>query len=70
MCLGLAQGCRKQEIKAGDKLTLHYYGKQYPYEAKETPNGIVLVHDSTTPLGPPLGALPVEDMGEYDFRGI
>lgn len=64
MCLGLAKGCRIQD---GDRYELDYLGQKFHYVAKATPNGIVLVHDSKTPLGYPLGALPVARMHDYKF---
>lgn len=67
MCLGKAQGVR---VKDGDRYELNYLGQKIPYAAKETPNGIVLVHDSDTPLGPPVGAIPLSDIGDYKFERI
>lgn len=65
MCLGKAQGIR---VKDGDRYELDYLGQRFPYVAKETPNGIVLVHDSQTPLGYPLGAIPLSNIGNYKFE--
>ncbi len=67
MCLGKAQGIR---VKDGDRYELDYQGQKFPYVAKETPNGIVLVHDSDTPLGYPLGAIPLSDIGGYKFERL
>lgn len=67
MCLGLATGFR---LKDGDKYILHYYGNDYNYVLKETPGGFVLVHDSTKPFGPPLGALPYKFKDDYNFERI
>ncbi len=67
MCLGKAQGIRVQD---GDRYELNYLGQKFPYVAKETPNGIVLVHDSDTPLGYPLGAILLSDIGDYKFKRV
>ena len=67
MCLGMAQGIR---VKDGDRYELSYLGKKYPYVAKETPNGIVLVHDSDAPLGPPVGAISLSNIGDYKFERV
>lgn len=67
MCLGKAQGIR---VKDGDRYELDYLGKRFPYVAKETPNGIVLVHDSNTPLGYPLGAIHISEMWKYNFERV
>lgn len=32
-----------EKIQDGDLFTLTYEGKSYPFEAKDTPNGVVLV---------------------------
>lgn len=63
MCLGKVQGIRVQD---GDRYELNYLGQRFPYVANETPNGIVLVHDSDTPLG----AIPLSDIGDYKFERI
>lgn len=65
MCLGLAKGCRIQD---GDRYILKYCGREHEYIAKETPNGIVLVHNSSTPLGTPMDAIPFSRINDYDFR--
>lgn len=65
MCLGLASGYR---IKDGDRYVLHYLGRDFPYVAKDTPNGMFLVHDSQTPLGTPLTAISINNINEFDFR--
>ncbi len=67
MCLGIAQGVK---VKDGDRYELDYLGQRFPYVAKETPNGIVLVHDSKTPLGYSLGAIPFSDIGDYKFKRV
>lgn len=67
MCLGKTQGIR---VKDGDRYELDYLGQKFPYVAKDTPNGIVLVHDSDTPLGYPLGAIPLSDIGDYKFERV
>ena len=67
MCLGKAQGIR---VKDGDRYELDYLGQKFPYVAKETPNGIVLVHDSDTPLGYPLGAILLSGIGDYKFKRV
>lgn len=67
MCLGIAQGIK---VKDGDRYELDYLGQRFPYAAKETPNGIVLVHDSDTLLGYPLGAIPLSDIGDYKFEKV
>lgn len=67
MCLGKAQGIR---VKDGDRYELDYLGQKFPYAAKETPNGIVLVHDSDTPLGYPLGAILLLDIESYNFERV
>lgn len=67
MCLGMAQGVK---VKDGDRYELDYLGQKFPYVAKETPNGIVLVHDSKTPLGYPPGAIPLSDIGDYKFKRL
>lgn len=65
MCLGLASGYR---IKDGDRYVLHYLGRDFPYVAKKTSNGMFLVHDSKTPLGPPLTAISIHNLWKFDFR--
>lgn len=60
MCLGKAQGIR---VKDGDRYELDYLGKKFPYV-------VVLVHDSDTPFGYPLGAIPLSDIGDYKFKRI
>lgn len=67
MCLGKAQGIR---VKDGDRYEFDYLGQKFPYVAKDTPNGIVLVHDSDTPLGVPLGAIPLSDIESYKFERV
>ncbi len=67
MCLGKAQGVK---VKDGDRYELDYLGQIFPYVAKETLNGIVLVHDSDTPLGYPLEAIPLSDIGDYKFERV
>lgn len=67
MCIGLASGYRMQD---GDKYELKLYGKRYPYVIKKTPNGFVAVHNSKTPLGPPLAAMPVAEMSKCDFERV
>lgn len=63
MCLGQTT----VKINDGDRYELDFLGQKFSYVAKATPNGIVLVHDSKTPLGYPLGALPVAKMHNYKF---
>lgn len=67
MCIGQAMGVH---LADGDRYILHYEGQKYPFVLKQTPNGFVLVHDSSTPFGPPLGALPFSEKGKYDFERI
>jgi len=55
MCLGLAMGFIKEKgnkIRDGDRFYLNYQNGVYSYEAKTTPNGIVLVPlESDAPIG-------------------
>lgn len=67
MCLGMAAGIRPCD---GDRYILHYYGKDYDYILKNTPGGFVLVNDSDVPLGYPLGAVPFNDKGKYNFERV
>lgn len=67
MCIGLASGYKIQD---GDKFILNYLGRKFNYIAKQTPKGIVLVHDSITPLGYPLGALSISQMQNYKFKRV
>lgn len=67
MCLGKSMGVH---LADGDRYILHFYGKEYPYVLKDTPSGFVLVHDSPTPFGPPLGALPFKDKEKYNFERV
>lgn len=67
MCLGIAQGIK---VKDGDRYELDYLGQRFPYVTKDTPNGIVLVHDSDTPLDVPLGAILLSEIGGYKFERV
>lgn len=57
-------------IKEGDRFTLKYCGREYPYVVKNV-NGIgYLIHDSETPLGVPLNAIAVDHMKDFDFTKV
>lgn len=57
------------KIKEGDTFTLQYLGQDFPYKAKNIEDvGLMLVHQSETPLGYPMGAIPIENMHNYNFR--
>lgn len=64
MCLGKAMGVH---LKDGDRYILHFYGKEYPYVLKDTPNGFVLVPSSKSA---PIGALPFSDKEKYNFERV
>lgn len=69
MCLGLANGYIEEkgnEIRDGDKFKLVISGA-YLYQAKSTPNGIVLVPLSKAA---PIGAVHESEMRKYDFRRL
>lgn len=51
----------------GDKIFLNYQGKLRPYIIANVNDHLVAMHDSDTPLGPPLNAIPIENLNEYDF---
>lgn len=69
MCLGLANGYIEEkgnEIRDGDKFKLVISGA-YLYEAKSTPNGIVLVPLSKAA---PIGAVHESEIKKYDFKKL
>ena len=69
MCLGLANGYIEEkgnEIRDGDKFKLVISGA-YLYQAKSTPNGIVLVPLSKVA---PMGAVHESEMRKYDFKKL
>lgn len=69
MCLGLANGYIEEkgnEIRDGDKFKLVISGA-YLYQAKSTPNGIVLVPLSKVA---PIGAVHESEMRKYDFKKL
>ena len=65
MCLGLAMGFIKEKgnkIRDGDEFKLVTKSGAYLYEAKPTPNGIVLVPLSEAT---PIGAVHESEMRKY-----
>lgn len=69
MCLGLANGYIEEkgnEIRDGDKFKLVISGA-YLYQAKSTPNGIVLVPLSKAA---PIGAVHESEIKKYDFKKL
>lgn len=60
------------QFNIGDRYELKYLGNQYPYVVKRINNRLYLTHDSQTPLGEPLTAIPVEEFDvykkEYGFK--
>ena len=70
MCLGMANGYIKEkgnEIRDGDEFKLHTKSGVYLFQAKSTPNGIVLVPLSEAT---PIGAVHESNIGKYDFEKI
>lgn len=70
MCLGLAIGFIKEKgnkIRDGDEFKLVTKSGAYLYEAKPTPNGIVLVPLSEAT---PIGAVHESEMRKYDFKRL
>ena len=70
MCLGLAMGFIKEKgnkIRDGDEFKLVTKSGAYLYEAKPTPNGIVLVPLSEAT---PIGAVHESEMRKYDFKRL
>lgn len=70
MCLGLAMGFIKEKgnkIRDGDRFYLDYKNGVYSYEAKNTPNGIVLVPLESDAL---IGAVHESEMRKYDFKRL
>lgn len=70
MCLGLANGYIEEkgnEIRDGDGFKLVTKSGAYLYEAKPTPNGIVLVPLSEAT---PIGAVHESEIRKYDFRRL
>lgn len=70
MCLGLAMGFIKEKgnkIRDGDEFKLVTKSGAYLYEAKPTPNGIVLAPLSEAT---PIGAVHESEMRKYDFKRL
>lgn len=70
MCLGLANGYIEEkgnEIRDGDGFKLVTKSGAYLYQAKSTPNGIVLVPLSKVA---PIGAVHESEMRKYDFKKL
>lgn len=70
MCLGLANGYIQEkgnEIRDGDEFKLVTKSGAYLYQAKSTPNGIVLVPLSKVA---PIGAVHESEMRKYDFKKL
>lgn len=70
MCLGLAMGFIKEKgnkIRDGDEFKLVTKSGAYLYEAKPTPNGIVLVPLSEATH---IGAVHESEMRKYDFKRL
>lgn len=70
MCLGLANGYIKEkgnEIRDGDEFKLHTKSGVYLFQAKPTPNGIVLVPLSEVT---PIGAVHESEIRKYDFKRL
>lgn len=70
MCLGLAMGFIKEKgnkIRDGDEFKLVTKSGAYLYEAKPTPNGIVLVPLSEAT---PIGAVHESEMRKYNFKRL
>lgn len=70
MCLGLAMGFIKEKgnkIRDGDEFKLVTKSGAYLYEAKPTPNGIVLVPLSEAT---PIGAVHESEIGKYNFKKL
>lgn len=70
MCLGLAMGFIKEKgnkIRDGDRFYLDYKNGVYSYEAKTTPNGIVLV---SLESDAPIGAVHESEIGKYNFKKL
>lgn len=70
MCLGLANGYIEEkgnEIRDGDEFKLVTKNGAYLYQAKQTPNGIVLVPLSEAT---PIGAVHESDIRKYDFKKL
>lgn len=55
-------------VQIGDNLLLNYQGQDRHYIVVQRNGRLIAVHNSTTPLGVPLTAIPVEDLDKYDFR--
>lgn len=70
MCLGLAMGFIKEKgnkIRDGDEFKLVTKSGAYLYEAKPTPNGIVLVPLESDAL---IGAVHESEMRKYNFKKL
>ena len=70
MCLGLANGYIQEkgnEIRDGDEFKLVTKSGAYLYQAKSTPNGIVLVPLSKVAH---IGAVHESEMRKYDFKKL
>ena len=70
MCLGMANGYIREkgnEIRDGDNFKLVTKSGAYLYEAKSTPNGIVLVPLSEAT---PIGAVHESNIRKYDFKKL
>lgn len=70
MCLDLANGYIKEkgnEIRDGDEFKLVIKGGAYLFQAKSTPNGIVLVPLSEVT---PIGAVHKSNLRKYDFKKL
>ena len=55
-----------KQFDIGDRYELKYLGNQYPYVVKKVNNRLYLTHDSQTPLGEPLTAIPIEKFDDYN----
>ena len=70
MCLGMANGYIREkgnEIRDGDEFKLVTKGGVYLFQAKSTPNGIVLVPLSKDT---PIGAVHESKLRKYDFKKL
>lgn len=56
------------KVQIGDNLLLNYQGKDRHYIVVQLNRRLIALHNSITPLGVPLTAIPVEDLDKYDFR--